>query len=85
MEARDMEKNILTSTEKFELQNQSWTLGDIFEGMKKEPGVGAPLIGSFHSRFECYAIGIQNGFLTLDEVRKLENLPEIQNGGNARG
>lgn len=35
-------------------------------------------IGKFKERCECYAIAIQNGFLTVDEVRKLEGLPELK-------
>lgn len=35
-------------------------------------------IGKFKDRCEAYAIAIQNGFLTVDEVRKLEGLPELE-------
>lgn len=53
--------------------NRTWTVGDILENGDVLKGVGREM----KMRFEIYAIGIQNGFLSKDEVRKLEGLPEI--------
>ncbi len=50
------------------------TIGGImvFGGLKYE-------MGKPKERFEAYAIAIQNGFLTVNEVRQLEGLPPLNN------
>ncbi len=35
-------------------------------------------IGSFEVRCKAYALALQHGFLTVNEVRKLEGLPELE-------
>jgi len=47
------------------------TIGDILE-----KGFVHRRIGNVRDRFECYAIALQNGFLSIDEVRRLENMPK---------
>ncbi len=57
------------------------TIGGImaFGGLKYE--MGKPM-----ERFEAYAIAIQNGFLTVNEVRQLEGLPLLSgNNTNTNG
>lgn len=36
--------------------------------------------GDFKTRMEGYGIGIQNGFMAVNEVRRLENLPPVEGG-----
>ena len=53
-------------------ENRTWTIGEMLEQGDVKTGISSDV----KERFECYAIGIQNGFLSKDEVRKLEGLPE---------
>jgi phage portal protein BeeE len=42
--------------------------------------VSALMRGDFSSRMQGYATGIQNGFLSPDDVRQLEDMNKIENG-----
>lgn len=53
-------------------ENRTWTVGDILKNGDVLRGVGKEM----KQRFEIYAIGLQNVFLSKDEVRRLEKLPE---------
>ncbi len=56
-----------------DIKNRPCTVAEMLE-----KGQVQTVIGEFKKRCECYAIAIQNGFLTVDEVRKLEGLSEIK-------
>ena len=54
---------------------------------KKDDGTVAEMLekgfityefGNFKARCEAYALAMQHGFLTVNEVRKLEGLPELE-------
>jgi len=53
------------------------TLGELLEIAEKRPDDYGENIDSFTSRIESYALAVQSGFLTVDEVRKLEYLPKL--------
>ena len=55
-----------------------YTLGDILELMDSDPDIDGAVIGNFAIRMDCYAKGVDGGFLTVDEVRKLERLPKLE-------
>lgn len=57
----------------------NYTIGDILELMETEPDIDGTIIGGFSQRMQCYSHGLENGFLTVDEVRKLERLPQLSN------
>ena len=63
-----------------ELRNESWTVGKILSRMDDDPDVGAWLLGDAKERMEAYDIALRNGFLTMDEIRKLERLPQRSGG-----
>jgi hypothetical protein len=42
------------------------------------------LRGDANSRFSAYSNGLQSGWLTLNDVRRLEDLPPLQGGDTAR-
>jgi HK97 family phage portal protein len=50
------------------------------EGMYFERKVDGLLRGDAKSRAEAYAAGRQWGYLSANDIRKLENLPKIKNG-----
>ena len=56
----------------------NYTIGDILELMDSDPDIDGAIIGSFTERMDCYAKGINGGFFTVDEVRKLERLPKLE-------
>ncbi|MDL2287375.1 phage portal protein [Eubacteriales bacterium OttesenSCG-928-G02] len=58
-------------------ENRTWTVGDILKNGDVLRGVGKEM----KQRFEIYAIGLQNDFLSKDEVRQLEELPELRDDG----
>jgi len=51
--------------------NDRLTIGELLEG-----GCVKSEIGKVKERFECYAIALDKGFMSVDEVRRLEKLPE---------
>lgn len=51
--------------------DREWTIGEMLEKGDVRCGIGNTKV-----RFECYAIALQNHFLSVEEVRKLEGLPE---------
>lgn len=59
-------------------QEHNWTFGELLEKVGIEDGVNGALMGDFAYRAKCYALGIEYGFLTPREVRKLELLPELK-------
>jgi len=52
-------------------RDRQWTIGEILEKGDILTGISSKTI----ERFECYAIALQHGFLTIGEVRRLEGLP----------
>jgi len=72
MEDRSLEDMVSKS---FHLSQENWTVGKILERMKDDPDIDGSQIGNFETRTNFYATGIKNGFLTTEEIRKLERLP----------
>jgi len=60
-------------------EGRKWTVGEMLEKGDVSTGISRDV----KERFECYAIALQHGFLTVAEVRKLENLPALS--GNEKG
>jgi HK97 family phage portal protein len=59
---------------------RSLLVGEEKESLYAEHLVDALLRGDIKSRYESYASGIQNGFLSVNDVRSFENLNEIEGG-----
>ena len=66
---QSINKNLLTDTEK----KQGYFAEHKLEGL---------LRGDIKSRYDAYAIGRQNGWLSANEIRELENLNPIEGGDN---
>ncbi|CQR75070.1 Phage portal protein [Sporomusa ovata] len=63
---QSVNKALFTDSEK-----SKYYVGFIVEGL---------LRGDYASRMQGYAIGIQNGFLSPNDVRSLENMNAIEHG-----
>ena len=57
---------------------------DIAAGITIEFNLEGLLRGDTKSRYAAYAIALQNGWMTINEVRRLENLPPVEGGDVAR-
>ena len=53
-------------------RDRAWTIKDMLDNGDVRIGMS----NSVKERFECYAIALQNSFLSVGEVRKLEGLPD---------
>jgi len=56
---------------------KTWTIGKIMSEMDNDPNVGAWLIAGMKKRFEVYALAIESGLMTSNEVRNMEGLPPL--------
>lgn len=59
---------------------QLLTPRDIAQGVTVEFVLEGLLRGDTASRYAAYAIALQNGWMTINEVRRLENLPPVDGG-----
>jgi len=60
------------------MNRRNLTLGEILAMAEANPNHNCgEHLGEFTSRMESYAIALQHGILSINEVRKLENLPKI--------
>ena len=58
-------------------EKRYWTIGGLLAHQDPDNDVSVTITKEAKTRFECYAIGLQYGFLTINEVRRLERLPEL--------
>ena len=61
----------------FRLSQEKWTIGKILDRMENDIDIDGSRIGCFETRGNFYALGLDKGFLTIEEIRKLERLPNM--------
>lgn len=66
------------------LEKQLLTTKDRAEGIRIEFSIEGLLRGDSAARSDFYASGLQNGYFTINEVRKLENLAPVEGGDTPR-
>jgi HK97 family phage portal protein len=62
------------------VQQQLLTPADVGAGVTVEFNMDGILRGDSEARSAFYASGLQNGWLTINEVRRMENLPPVPGG-----
>lgn len=74
--------SILPDCKRFEQAINSQLLPDNFDknGYYFEYNLSGLVRGDLKSRYEAYATARQNGWLSVNDIRRLENLPKIKNG-----
>ena len=66
------------------LEKQLLTPADRTNGIAIEFVVEGLLRGDSAARAQFYQAGLQNGWMTINEVRGLENLPPVEGGNTPR-
>lgn len=67
-----------------ELRRKLFTPAERAAGYYVKFNVAALLRGDLKSRYEAYSLGLNNGFLNPDEVRRFEDMPPIPDGSGQK-
>ena len=76
----DSLRHWLVRTEQAYKQRLFTTRGDLKQRRYPEFLVAGPLRGDLKTRFEAYAIARHWGWMSVNDIRELENQPEIEGG-----
>ena len=88
IEAQGIEfvKSLLPWAKRFETETRRklFSYGEQLQDVYAEHNFDALLRGDIESRYRAYAIGINNSFLTPNEIRQRENIAKIEGGNEIR-
>lgn len=62
------------------INNQLLTPKQVRDGYYYEYNINSLIRGDMKSRYDSYSAGRQWGFLSVNDIRRLENMPRVENG-----